>query len=411
MTLDAKEDRFKAELRTKLEKKFKGMMSALFKEEGSSLRIDILGEPEVTDFIDTHAEILDSAFAETPMSDLMRQRLQESDWIFSGMKTFHELNEAFPSLLDEKGNRKPFEQFLNDVQKIDDTYNRNYLRAEYNFAGASAEMAGKWEAYGEDGDDYYLQYRTAGDDKVRPEHAELNGITLPASDSFWDSYFPPNGWNCRCTVVQVLKSKNTPSDHNKAMEAGGRAIADDQTRKMFSFNPGKQGRVFPAYNPYTISKCLTCDKAKLMLGKEFIPDNQVCAACAVNKENAVDRNEEIKGYAARRKELWNIVKCTPSKPAHHSSLEGNILISNGSKKEWINQPHKHYAEKNELILDINSVIEHSKYVGKSDVHSGNPMIVCSHLFEIDILGDKSHIIVHEYQDGELRLHSISDNVQ
>ena len=54
-------------------------------------------------------------------------------------------------------------------------------------------MAAKWENYAEDGDDYLLQYRTAGDDKVRPEHAELNGVTLPQSDSFWDTYYPPNG--------------------------------------------------------------------------------------------------------------------------------------------------------------------------------------------------------------------------
>ncbi len=53
-----------------------------------------------------------------PMSDAMRQRLTRSDYIFSGLKTFHELNEAFPSLLDENGDRKPFERFLNDVQKI-----------------------------------------------------------------------------------------------------------------------------------------------------------------------------------------------------------------------------------------------------------------------------------------------------
>ena len=77
------------------------------------------------------------------MSDALRQSLSRSNYIFSGIKTFHEMNEAFPSLLDENGNRKPFERFLNDVHKIDQTYNRNYLRAEYNFAQASAQMAEK----------------------------------------------------------------------------------------------------------------------------------------------------------------------------------------------------------------------------------------------------------------------------
>ena len=268
------------ELRKKLEEKFKRMMSALYEEKGAVLRIEILKDPEIQDFIDTHADILDSSFATTEMSDRLRASLEESDWIFSGMKTFHELNEAFPSLLDENGDRKPFEQFLNDVQSIDSTYNRNYLNAEYNLAQASAEMAARWEEFEQDGDDYYLQYRTAGDDKVRPEHAELNGITLPPSDTFWDTYFPPNGWNCRCTVVQVLKDDYAPTPHDEAVRRGGQAVPEGtKTAKMFAYNPGKDERTFPAYNPYTISKCATCNKAKLNLA--FVPDNQLCLACQI----------------------------------------------------------------------------------------------------------------------------------
>ena len=264
-------------LQDELREKFKKMMSALYEEKGASLRIGILEEPDIQDFIDTHSGILDSSFSETEMSDLMRERLQDSDWIFSGMKTFHELNEAFPSLLDSDGNRKPFEQFLNDVQSIDETYNRNYLNAEYNFAQASAEMAARWEDFAEDGDDYLLQYRTQGDDKVRPEHAALNGITLPPSDSFWDTYYPPNGWNCRCTVVQVLKERSEQTPHEEAMERGQEAMGNEKTAKMFAFNPGKQEKAFPDYNPYTISKCATCPNA-LKLGDD-IPASQLCEAC------------------------------------------------------------------------------------------------------------------------------------
>ena len=264
------------------------MMKALFREEGASLRIELLEEPEVTGFIDEHAAILDSTFAKVEMSDRMRARLLESDWIFSGMKTFHELNEAFPSLLDENGERKPFERFLNDVQSIDETYNRNYLRAEYNYAEASAEMAAKWEDYEEDGDEYYLQYRTAGDDKVRPEHAALHGVTLPMSDPFWDEYYPPNGWNCRCTVVQVLKDKYPATNREEAYRRGREALAKD-TKSMFRFNSGKQGKTFPDYNPYTISKCATCTR-KLNLAKG-IAENELCEACIFLRSNVCGYEE------------------------------------------------------------------------------------------------------------------------
>ncbi len=269
------------------------MMKALFREEGASLRIELLEDPAVEKFIDEHASILNSSFEKTAMSDIMRRRLQESDWIFSGIKTFHELNEAFPSLLDENGEKKPFDRFLNDVQKVNETYNGNYLRAEYNFAQASATMASKWESYQKGGDDYNLQYRTAGDDQVRPEHAALHGITLPPSDPFWDEFYPPNGWNCRCNVVQVLKDKYPQTERAEAYSRGQKALAKD-TKVMFRFNSGKQEKTFPDYNPYTLDKCNGCSR-KIDLAKG-IPDNELCEACLLVRSNLI-RQE---GKAAER---------------------------------------------------------------------------------------------------------------
>ena len=261
-------------------KGFKDAMKAIFNQKGSSFSIDIMADGNVQNLIEAHAGVLDRNLQRLEMSDLMRQRLTRSNYIFSGLKTFHELNEAFPSLLDENGNKKTFERFLNDVRKIDETYNSNYLRAEYNFVQASAEMAAKWEKFMEDGDHYYLQYRTQHDDKVRPEHASLDRVTLPPSDSFWESYYPPNGWNCRCTVVQVLKRKYEPTPHDEAMSLGEDALQTDK-KGIFRFNSGKEQKTVPDYNPYTIKRCRDCDiaKGKLDLDRKPVADNELCAAC------------------------------------------------------------------------------------------------------------------------------------
>lgn len=256
------------------------MMQALYKQQGAFLDINIIASDEAQQFITTHADTLNASFRQVPMSDNMRQNLQRSNYIFSGIKTFHELNEAFPSLIDDNGNRKPFEQFLNDVQNIDRTYNQNYLRAEYNFCHASADMAARWESFEEDGDRYNLQYRTANDDRVRPQHAALHGVTLPVSDPFWQTYYPPNGWNCRCTVVQVRKSKYPVTPHDEAMARGAEATGKD-TKGIFQFNPGIQQKTFPDYNPYTIKRCRDCDiaKGKEKLAKQSVPENELCQAC------------------------------------------------------------------------------------------------------------------------------------
>ena len=208
----------------KLTALFKGMMKALFRQKGAAFSIDILTSEEAQNFINTHARILDSSFDKVEMTDTMRKRLTRSNYIFSGIKTFHQLNEAFPSMIDKNGNKKPFEQFLNEVQNINQTYNVNYLHAEYNFVQASATMAAKWEKFTEDGDRYLLQYRTQKDDRVRPEHAALDGVTLPMSDPFWESYYPPNGWNCFYQGTPVLTAngwKNIDSIKKGELVVGG----------------------------------------------------------------------------------------------------------------------------------------------------------------------------------------------
>ena len=219
-------------------------------------------------------------------SEEMVSSLRESAGVFSGFKTFHEMKEAANLLLDENGGLKPFEQFSNDVQKINDAYNKHYLKTEYNFAVQSTQMAAKWEEQQDDGEGrYLLQYRTAGDKKVRPAHREMEGITLPASDPFWDKYYPPNSWNCRCQAVKIRASKYPVTDSSEAMKAGDKAT-EGKYAEMFRFNPGKQRAAYPAYNSYTIKKCATCKKNGLKLVK--IPSNELCAACPIIHECAGD---------------------------------------------------------------------------------------------------------------------------
>ena len=42
------------------------------------------------------------------------------------------------------------------------------------------------------------EYVTFGDDRVRPNHAILNGRVAALDDAFWAQNYPPNGHQCRC---------------------------------------------------------------------------------------------------------------------------------------------------------------------------------------------------------------------
>jgi len=210
----------------------------------------MLGDKTVRALIDETYGTLTKALSlsyETPPE--LTAALRNNVFIFSGLKTYHSLSEVGLSLTNEDGSTKSFADFQRDVQVIDARYNGNYLYAEYNHAVHSAQMAVKWHKWEQDGDRYDLQYRTAGDERVREAHQLLDGTTLPPSDKFWERYLPPNGWNCRCNVVQVLRGDYPRSDSDRATEIG-----DEYTRtpkaQMFRFNAGKTLVIYPEKHPY-----------------------------------------------------------------------------------------------------------------------------------------------------------------
>lgn len=234
-----------------LQKAFNKAARWIFKQKKSEIQPDDLNNQAVQPLLNSINSVLQDGFnkgIEHRVPYIMKRDLHDNIYVFSGAKTYAELKELSGLLLDGDGNIKPFEKFWQDSSAIHNDYNRNYLEAEYIFATQSAQMASKWNEFEADGDRYNLQYRTAYDDKVRDSHRLLHDITLPASDQFWEKYFPPNGWRCRCTAVQVRKTKYPESDSGKSVQLG--AEATNGKNNIFRFNPGKQHVIFPENHPY-----------------------------------------------------------------------------------------------------------------------------------------------------------------
>ncbi len=230
---------------------------SIFKNKG--YKPEMLAGPEgqrlINDIHDTFRQAVNEGIADNDIPESMARKLDRDTFMFSGFKAHHELSEVGLALRDRDGKVKGYEAFEHDVLKIHNTYNRNYLKSEYGFAVASSQMAAKWQDVEAGRGRYDLQYRTANDGRVREEHAAMHGITLPADDLFWDKYYPPNGWRCRCTAVEVNKGKFPVSDSKEAERIGDKATTHldrfgNNKDKIFRFNPGKEGKVFPPKHPY-----------------------------------------------------------------------------------------------------------------------------------------------------------------
>ncbi|PIP41000.1 MAG: hypothetical protein COX19_04500 [Desulfobacterales bacterium CG23_combo_of_CG06-09_8_20_14_all_51_8] len=53
-----------------------------------------------------------------------------------------------------------------------------------------------------------LQYSAIMDERTRRTHQEMDGRIYLKSDPIWQEWFPPNGHNCRCTVIPVTANLN-----------------------------------------------------------------------------------------------------------------------------------------------------------------------------------------------------------
>ena len=228
--------------------------------------------------------------------------------------------------------------------------------------------------------------------------------------------FKFTGWHplCRCIAVPVLKTETE--------------MSGDTEKILKEERPGIDSRNAVKDVPDKFRKWIEDNKARIARSRSlpyFIRDNEKYVPQVNVTEEALGRaqasqavNDEIMKAArptrihltdeqkAQRKELQRKAIAKFKGITIHNEFDINISV--GGIKEFLNQPHEQYFEKNELITQIDEVLYSAKYLGINTTYKQKGL-KNSHIYKIEIKGKDSWIIVREYDDGRFIFYGCSDD--
>ena len=101
----------------------------------------------------------------------------------------------------------------------------------------TAYAAGRWQRQQEARKERpYLRYSAILDSRTRAAHRALDGKVFPVDDPFWKTFYPPNGFRCRCTTVSLSRREVDPdhveSGENRMLEREQEIGADRDTGEV-----------------------------------------------------------------------------------------------------------------------------------------------------------------------------------
>lgn len=115
----------------------------------------------------------------------------------------------------------------------------------------TARAAGQWERIQRRMETHpYLIYELGPSVNHRDEHVRWRGFIAHASDPFWRSHFPPNGWGCKCRVRQISKRQAaTLVEDNNYIDYRTQSIPEQETIEWINKRTGEIERVPKGIDP------------------------------------------------------------------------------------------------------------------------------------------------------------------
>ena len=190
---------------------------------------------------------------------LAMQMMEFNIFEFSSSKTEARLASLSELLIDKEALQiRSFSDFKKEAEKITTDFNGAWLETEYNLSISVGQNSASFARFMEEKDTVtsLVRYETVGDTKVRSEHQLLNGKVFDLNDTEARDLWPPNGYGCRCEMVQHLGDTKTVISKGSTAK---RLLGDKFKDSQFDVNRGDLKQVFTKEQFYSAGKALDKD--------------------------------------------------------------------------------------------------------------------------------------------------------
>lgn len=143
-------------------------------------------------------------------ADLLATVKESLDEALANGTPFQEWADGITPLLQAKGwwGRQQVTDPLTGETIVAGLGSPSRLQTIYRTNMQSAYAAGAWDAIEANADlAPFLLYDAIDDHRTREDHAAWDGTVLPIAHDWWKTHYPPNGWNCRCSVIQLSEEE------------------------------------------------------------------------------------------------------------------------------------------------------------------------------------------------------------
>lgn len=286
----------------------------------------------------------DSDWPDVP--DEFINQIRTNNAIWSAFRVHRMQNDIASKLLDENGQLKKFDRWVEDIKGMTNHYVGPWLRTEYNTAVLRAHQAADWKHFEAEADIFpnvrWMPTTSPQQDPLHRQYWEKK-LTLPVNHPFWEQHRPGDRWNCKCTLQQTDDPVN-----------------DEVIRDFYPVpqqpgldnNPADDGKLFSDSHPYIAKAYTGADKAvSNAVGTvvDFVPAKtieeaekfarQYCQRLGIDrtfkgeisyKGISLDNANEINRALKQVMETVDVPKISGIKPISGSSKTGQKIFKDGA---------------------------------------------------------------------------------